>query len=200
MSVDAGSDTTSIALTNVIYFLAKHPDKLRKLREEIDATFNSVPSSVPSYSQVRNLPYLRACLDESMRLRPSLSPGMQRETPSEGLSIAGEWIAGNTMVSVAPFVVHRDPTVFPEPNAFVPERWLDGKSKDLQKYFFTFSAGARVCIGKNLSYLEQSVLVAAVVRRYDFGLPSADWTMEWEEYFNTWPKRLPLEFRHRCHV
>lgn len=196
--VDAGSDTTSIALTHVMYCLAKNPDKLLILRKELDETLSHLATTeIPSYSQVRDLPYLRACLDEAMRLRPSLSPGLQRETPPEGLAVSGEWIPGNTMVSVSPFIAHRDPNVFPDPESFLPERWLDGKSKDFAKYILTFSAGGRVCIGKNIAYLEQTLLVASIVRRYDFSLVSKDWSMEWEEYFNTWPTSLPLSFRLR---
>jgi cytochrome P450 len=181
-----------------MYCLAKHPEKLSKLRDELaDALPNNSGTDVPSYQQVRDLPYLRACLDEAMRLRPSLSPGLQRETPAEGVAIDGEWIPGNTMVSVSPFIAHRDPNVFPNPTSFVPERWLEEKSKDFSKYILTFSAGGRICIGKNIAYLEQTLLVAAVVRKYDFLLPSFAWQMGWEEYFNTWPKSLPLVFSYR---
>lgn len=136
-----------------------------------------------------------------MRLRPSLSPSLQRETPAEGTSINGEWVAGHTMVSVSPFVAHRDPRIFPDPEAFVPERWLDGKAKGFAKYILTFSAGGRVCIGKNIAYLELSLVLAAVVRGWDFGLSAGDeWEVEWEEHFNTWPKALPLLFNRRQSV
>lgn len=102
-------------------------------------------------------------MDEAMRLRPSLSPGLQRETPTEGISIDGEWVAGNTMVSVSPFIAHRDPDIFPNPSSFVPERWLEDQSRRFAKYILTFSAGGRVCIGKNIAYLELSPLVAAIM-------------------------------------
>jgi cytochrome P450 len=197
LQVDAGSDTTSIALTHVMYCLAQHPEKLSRLQEELTKAIPADPSLViPSYEQVRDLPYLRACIDEAMRLRPSLSPGLQRETPSEGLAVDGEWISGNVMVSVSPFVAHRDPALFPNPTSFVPERWLDEKSKEFSKYILTFSAGGRICIGKNIAYLEQTILVAAIVRRYQFSLPSPTWQMGWEEYFNTWPRSLPLRFNY----
>ncbi|KAI6881205.1 cytochrome protein, partial [Hortaea werneckii] len=93
--LDAGSDTTSIALTHVMYCLTKNPEKLLKLRKELDNSLSHLsPEDLPAYSHVRDLPYLRACLDEAMRLRPSLSPGLQRETPPEGLAIGGEWVPG----------------------------------------------------------------------------------------------------------
>lgn len=196
--MDAGSDTTSIALTHVVYFLAKHPECLAKLRTEIETSVKGTPSNESlAYAQVGNLPYLQACLNEAMRLRPALSAGLQRRTPPEGMSISGEWIAGNTLVSVPAYTVHRDPIVFPEPEAFRPERWIDEKAKSFQKYILTFSAGGRVCIGKNITYLEQSLLVAEIVRKFDFELPDENWEMEWEEHFNLWPKCLPLKFSRR---
>lgn len=181
-----------------MYCLVNHPTKLSKLRDELQrATAGNEPSDVLSYEQVRDLPYLRACLDEAMRLRPSLSPGMQRETPPEGLAVGAEWIPGNTQVSVSPYIAHRDPKVFPDPTSYIPERWLGNGAKDISKYILTFSAGGRICIGKNITYLEQSILLASVVQRYDFSLKSAEWAMPWEEYFNSWPKVLPLQLSRR---
>lgn len=101
------------------------------------------------------------------------------------------------MVSIPAFTAHRDPAVFTSPAVYLPERWLGEAGKQLHKYTLTFSAGGRVCIGKNITMLEQSLLVAAVVRKYDFELPSSDWKMQWEEHFNMWPKALPLVFRPR---
>ena len=89
------------------------------------------------------------------------------------------------------------PLHFPRSRFIQPERWLGEEAKNFQKYILTFSAGGRVCIGKNITYLEQSLLVAALVRRYDFELPSQAWKMEWEEYFNSWPKQLPVRFTRR---
>lgn len=101
------------------------------------------------------------------------------------------------MVSIPAFTAHRDPSIFPQPDAFYPERWLGDGGKAFQKHILTFSAGGRVCIGKNITLLEQSMLIAAMVRRYDFALPSPGWVMQWEEHFNMWPRSLPLVFRQR---
>jgi cytochrome P450 len=67
---------------------------------------------------------------------------------------------------------------------FIPERWLESKARDLQESFIAFSAGARRCIERNISYLEQSVSLATVVNRYEFAL---DWEIERLETFNLWP-------------
>ncbi|KAK3076034.1 hypothetical protein LTR53_000079 [Teratosphaeriaceae sp. CCFEE 6253] len=197
--LDAGLATTAVALTQVMHCLAKQPTALKKLRAEVDGAVEDT-SSGPMYSQVRSLPYLRACLDEAMRLRPALTAGQQRETPPEGMTIAGEWVPGGVFVSVPAYVAHRDPVVFPEPEEFRPERWLGESGKLSQRYSLTFSQGGRVCIGKNITYIEQTMLVAAMVRRYNFVLPYEPWEVEWEEYFNLYPKSLPLRLSRRCYT
>lgn len=194
MAVDAGSDTTAIALTHLLYQLCKNPDKLELLRRTLQGTFDG---EIPSFDTVKNNKYLRACIDESLRLLPPVSFGLQRKTPPEGAMILGEWVPGNTLVGVPAYVAHRDPDVFPEPETFCPERWLGEAAKDFQKYYIAFSAGARGCIGRNISYLEQHVLVAALVMRYDMELADPDFEMVWEERFNLWPKALPIKFTRR---
>jgi cytochrome P450 len=194
--MNAGSDTTAIAMNNAMYFLLKNPEVVRKLREEIDAVLS--PSEVVApYEAVKHLPYLRACLDESMRLSPPTTFGLPRQTPPEGCPILGDFVAGGTSVSMSSYVVHRDANAFPDPETFKPERWLGEQGKELQPYFIAFSAGARGCIGRNISYLEQTVLLASVVHRYDFALPSPDWEPERWENFNLSPGPMPVKVWRR---
>ncbi|KAL1839001.1 hypothetical protein VTK73DRAFT_4147 [Phialemonium thermophilum] len=174
--------TTAIALTNVLYQLLLHPDVLAKLRREIDDALEPEEVVAP-YDKVKHLPYLRACLDESLRLWPPTPHGLPRKTPPEGLCIMGEYVPGNTTVSMSALVAHRDETVFPDADKFIPERFLGDKGKELQSAFITFSAGARGCIGRNISYLEQAVVLASVVHRYDFALP-AGFELQREETMN----------------
>lgn len=179
-------------MNNVMYNLLKNPSTLAKLREEVDAVLD--PSDVVApYDKVRHLPYLRACLDESLRLYPPTSFGLPRRTPPEGIPILGEYVAGNTSVSISSYVAHRDERVFPEPEVYRPERWLGEDSKDLQGAFLPFSTGARGCIGRNISYLEQTVLLSSVVHRYDFALPNPDWEPTRWETFNLSPGPMPLK-------
>lgn len=194
--MNAGSDTTAIALTHAMYYLVKNPNKLQRLREELDQHLKP-EEKIPSYASVRDIAYLRACLDESLRLSPPVSFGLQRKTPSKGTVINGEWVAGDTLVSVPAYVAHRDPVVFPEPERFLPERWLEETAKSTQKYFIAFSTGARGCIGKNITYIEQHVLLATLIRRYEFALPHDGWTLTWEERFNLWPSAMPLRIWRR---
>lgn len=191
--MDAGSDTTAIALTNVMYYLIKSPQSLKKLRDEVASALSE--KEVAPYAKVKNLPYLKACLDESLRLSPPVSRGLERKTPPEGMQILGENIPGNVTVSVPTYVAHRDPDIFPEPEVFRPERWFgdEEKLKHMRAVFIPFSTGPRACIGRNITFIEQQILVATLVHRYDFALPSEDWKLDWEEAFNLWPAQMPLK-------
>ncbi|KAH7359261.1 cytochrome P450 [Plectosphaerella cucumerina] len=192
--MNAGSVTTAIALANVLYQLIRNPEVLRRLREEVDAVLEPEEIIAP-YDKVKHLPYLRACLDESLRLFPPTPQGLTRKTPPEGLHIMGEWIPGNTTVSVSALVAHRS-SAFKEADKFVPERWLSEEGKNLQSYFISFSAGARGCIGRNISYLEQTVFVASMVHRYGFALADG-FEMERRETFNWILGEMPIKIWRR---
>ena len=194
--MNAGSVTTAIAMANVLHQLLKHPSILEKLRKEIDAVMEDDEVVAP-YEKVRNLPYLRACLDESLRLFPPTSHGLTRATPAEGSVILGDFVAGDTTVSMSSLVAHRDESVFPESEKFIPERWLGEKGKELQPYFIAFSAGARGCIGRNISYLEQTILLASVLHRYEFALPSPGWEIKRLETFNLILGEMPVKVWRR---
>ncbi|TVY32984.1 Tryprostatin B 6-hydroxylase [Lachnellula subtilissima] len=190
--MNAGSDTTAIAMNNAMYLLLKNPECLEKLRAELDAVVE--PSeTVIAYDTIRHLPYLRACLDEALRMFPPSTFGLPRRTPPEGAPILGDFIPGETSVSISAYVAHRDEKVFPEPEKFKPERWLGDDAKELQAAFITFSAGARGCIGRNISYLEQTVLLASVVHMFEWALPSPDWEPDLFEAFNLSPGPMPLK-------
>jgi cytochrome P450 len=194
--MNAGSVTTAIAIANVLYQLLRNPETLAKLREELDAVLDE-DEIVADYDKVKHLPYLRACLDESLRIFPPTSHGLPRETPPEGTNILGEWVAGNTSVSMSALVAHRDEGVFPNADQYIPERWLGEEGKALQPYLVAFSAGARSCIGRNISYLEQTKAIASIVHRYDFALPYPGWELKREETMNLILGDMPVKIWRR---
>jgi cytochrome P450 len=172
--MNAGHDTTAISLRNVLFFLLKNPKYMAKLREELDEVLNE-DEVVASYGKVNHLPYLRACIDESLRMLPPVIFGLPRRTPLEGALILDDFIAGDISVSMSAYVVHHQESIFKDHNVHKPGRWLGEEGKALQPFFVPFSTGARDCIGRNISYLEQTVLIASLVHHYEFALPSADW-------------------------
>jgi len=132
-----------------------------------------------------------------MRILPPTPFGLPRKTPAQGCDVFGQWVPGNTSVSMSSYVAHRDESVFPDPETFRPERWLGEDDKKLQPYFITFSAGARGCIGRNISYLEQTMIIATVINRYDFEFISPNFEQSAFEHFNYNPGALPLKIRRR---
>ncbi|CAJ0547156.1 Ff.00g017830.m01.CDS01 [Fusarium sp. VM40] len=193
--MNAGSVTTAIALANILYQLLLNPRAMELLRQELDSVLEPDEVVAP-YDKVKHLPYLRACLDESLRLWPPTPQGLGRQTPPEGSTIMGQYIPGNTSVSVSALVAHRDESIYPEAEKFIPERFLGEKGKELQSHFITFSAGARGCIGRNISYLEQAVCLASVVHRYDFALP-AGFELKREETMNHILGPMPVKVWRR---
>ncbi|KAM0194703.1 hypothetical protein ACHAPI_007000 [Fusarium lateritium] len=193
--MNAGSVTTAIALANILYQLLLDPRAMQLLQQELDSVLEPDEVVAP-YDKVKHLPYLRACLDESLRLWPPTPQGLGRETPPEGLTIMGQYIPGNTSVSVSALVAHRDESIYPEAEKFIPERFLGESGKKLQSHFITFSAGARGCIGRNISYLEQAVCLASIVHRYDFALP-AGFKMQREETMNHILGAMPVKVWRR---
>ncbi|KAL2851908.1 cytochrome P450 [Aspergillus pseudoustus] len=194
--IDAGADTTAIALTQVLELLIRHPAHMETLRDEVDAVLDD--EVVAPFEKVRNLPFLRACLDEAMRIIPPTSAGLPRRTPPEGAMIMGEWIPGNTSVSMTAYTTHHDPTIFPAPEEFQPQRWMDpSERKRMEPYFIPFSTGGRGCIGRNISYLEQTIMLASLVHRYEFALPSPDWKLKRFEAFNLLMGEMPIKIWRR---
>lgn len=105
--MNAGSDTTTAALTSAIFLLCKHLHALAKLREELDPVMANC--EVPLYDSVASLPYLRACIEESLRIRPASSMGLPRIVPEGGRTIAGQFIEEGVTVSVPTYTLLRDP-------------------------------------------------------------------------------------------
>ncbi|PYH95395.1 cytochrome P450 [Aspergillus ellipticus CBS 707.79] len=195
--MNAGSVTTAIAIANVMYQLLRNPQCLAQLRAEVDGVLEADEVIAP-YDKVKHLPYLRACLDESLRIFPPTAHGLPRETPAEGMEILGQWVPGHTTVSMSAYVAHRDERAFPQADQYLPERWLGEEGKALQPYFVAFSAGARSCIGRNISYLEQTKILATLVHRYDFALPSPQWELQRLETMNLILGDMPVKVWRRA--
>jgi cytochrome P450 len=154
---------------------------MQKLQAEIDNAADTGKISKPiSDKEARALPYLNAVIKEAMRLHSSVGLLLERHVPAGGATICGKFIPGGTIVGINPWVLQHDPTVYPAPHDFNPERWLEATPEHLaamEKSFFAFGAGNRVCIGKNISYIEMRKIIPELVRGFDVSLPEG---VEWE--------------------
>ncbi|KFH69694.1 hypothetical protein MVEG_04500 [Podila verticillata NRRL 6337] len=166
----AGSETSSTALTFTLMYLVKNTDKLAKLREELDlATASNAPGVLPSYDQVRNLPYLTGCINEALRLRPIAATGLPRDI-TEDITMKGYFFPKGTIALAQLPQLHWSDEYFPQASAFIPERWIPGLSPfpPVQDFtFYPFSAGTRNCVGKNFAMMEMRLILASLVLTYD---------------------------------
>ncbi|KAF5010518.1 hypothetical protein FDECE_3335 [Fusarium decemcellulare] len=181
-NVFAGSDTTAIALRAIFYYLLKSPDKMRKLVSEIDnaAATGLISSPVSFKESTKHLPYMQAVLKEALRIHPSVGLLLERHVPSGGATICGKQIPEGTIVGVNAWVTQHDPDVFPNPEKFEPERWLDASEEHLkmmEQSFFAFGAGTRTCIGRHIAIMEMAKLVPEILRKFELSLanPDGEW-------------------------
>lgn len=202
----AGSETTAISLSAVFYFLVKHPQVYAKLMQELDTaaadgTIEERADKTVSWPEAQKLPYLDAVVQESFRLHPAPGFILERVVPKQGMQILGEHIPGGTIIGCNAWVIHRRPEVFgANVDTFRPERWLEAspeKLKEMKGSMLQFGAGARTCIGKNISLLEIYKLVPSFLRRFEIELeyPGAEWKTH-----NAWfvtQKNFNTRFRPR---
>lgn len=170
----AGGDTSATVMAALFFYLSRNPECYTKLAYEIRTTFNSA-------SEIRNGPklsacqYLRACIDEALRMSPP-APGTpwreQSQSDKQPLIIDGHVIPRGTLVGVNVYSILHNENYFPDPFVFNPERWLvthsEEKMKTMHDAFILFSAGPRVCAGKSMAYLETSLILAKTLWHFDF--------------------------------
>jgi cytochrome P450 len=157
----AGHETTAIALSWTFHLIARHPDVERKLVEEIDAVLGD---RLPTVADLPRLGYAANVISESMRLYPP-AYAFGREA-LEDCEIGGYHVPAGTTIFLSPWVAHRDPRWFEEPQAFRPERWENEFARSLPRFaYLPFGGGPRVCIGNSFALMEATLILASVLRR-----------------------------------
>lgn len=165
----AGSDTTSTTLAGLLYYLSQNQHAYAQVASEIRKVFSS-PTDIRIGSKLGSCVYLRACIDETLRMSPPTGSALWREVSAGGAVIAGHFVPEGYDVGVAIYAVHHNPAYHPDPLKFRPERFLgDGESKTLERSaFMPFSVGTRGCIGKGLAVTEIMLTMASLLCMYDF--------------------------------
>ena len=162
----AGHETTANALSWTWMLLAQNPNVESKLHEELDRVLGG---REPTVEDLPNLRYTGQVITESMRLYPP-AWGMAR-VAIDNTEIAGYPIPKGCGVSLAQWVVHRDPRWFDAPLEFRPERWEGDLMKRLPRFaYFPFGGGPRQCIGNNFAVMEASLLLATLAQQFRISL------------------------------
>jgi cytochrome P450 len=162
----AGHETTAQMLSWTWYALSENPAAEARLYKELRSALNGNP---PSPADFVRLPYLQAVMKEVLRLYPPAYI-MAREN-IEPCQLGGYEFASGTTILFSQWVTHRDPRFFDDPDAFRPERWLDGLEDRLPPCaYFPFGAGPRRCIGEGFALLEAATVIATIAQRFSFRL------------------------------
>ncbi|KAK3326057.1 putative benzoate 4-monooxygenase cytochrome P450 [Apodospora peruviana] len=192
----AGSDTTSNSSCALLFHVMRTPGVLEKLREELD---KAVPEyiDVPTFDMVKELPYLQAVVNETLRFHSTSGIGLPRQIPedSAGVEIRGYYFPPGTVLSVPTYSIHHSKEIWGEDaDDFRPERWETVTTRQ-KNAFIPFSYGPRACVGRNVADMELKLIVATWVRRYDVYLRQE--VMETREGFLRKPLGLEIGLRRR---
>lgn len=158
----AGHETTARTMTFAWYALAKHLDVAERLRHEIDAVLGDRP---PTIEDMKRMPYTLQVIKETLRLYPA-APIYARDAVRDDL-IDDKVITAGTRVLLSPYLTHRHPDFWPEPERFDPDRWTaEGEAAQHPYAYHPFAAGPRICLGNNFSLFESHLLLAMLARRF----------------------------------
>lgn len=159
----AGHDTIAAGLAWTLYFLGRHPEHQRHIREEARAAAESL--SKPTMATLRLLRWTNAVFCESMRLYPPI--WLFTRVASKDVVLGDYAIAKGTVTIVSSYVIHRMASVWDEPEVFRPERFLDKKPNELPKgSYLPFGWGPHMCIGAGFAMIQAQLVVAKVCARF----------------------------------
>jgi cytochrome P450 len=162
----AGHETTANALTWASYLLSTHVAVARKLRAEVD---EALQGRIPTLSDLPNLAYTRMVVDETLRLYPPAWITNRRAIEDD--TICGYRIPADAIVSISPYVTHRDPALWENPEGFDPERFAPERSAGRLHYaYFPFGGGPRQCIGKDFALVEAMLVLTLLAQHYELHL------------------------------
>ncbi|KAJ8091955.1 hypothetical protein PM082_024190 [Marasmius tenuissimus] len=201
-AIIAGSDTTSTAMANFFWCIMAHPKVYERVCDEVSKEYPPGTDPLRDTSRHGNMTFMKACLNESLRVFPPVLTNCTRVVPkgSGGRVISGHFIAEGTQVQIPPIGVHYNPENFsPSPESFIPERWIPKEADAVFKgqpvkmkmdAFVPFSYGPANCIGKHLAILEMMMVLTMLIQRFQFEFVPG---FQWKE----WPGRKVDAFATR---
>ena len=187
--IGAGTVTTAHILALLTYYIVDNPKVLARLQDEL-GTIMSEDNPSPKWQQLEQLPYLTAVITEGTRIGYGVSGRLQRLFPDTVLHYGSYTIPKMTPVGMTSVMIHDNPSLFPDPRTFEPERFL--RQPELKRYLLTFSKGTRQCAGLNLAYAEFYLGLAAMFAPGRFRIKFFETDMSdvetQHDFLNTSPK------------
>ncbi len=169
----AGHETTALVLTYALHLLAQHPDRQARQADEVTRVLGG---RRPTYEDLPALAETELVVLETMRLYPPAWVIARQALTA--VEVGGFRFPRGAEFVMSPWVVHRDPTLFAEPDTFDPDRWRDDLAKRLPRFaYFPFGGGPRVCIGNRFAMMEAKLVLAGLLQRFRFE-PSPDTHLE----------------------
>jgi cytochrome P450 len=208
----AGSDTVSTAISGLLFYLAHNPRCLEKLNVEIRSRFSTVVDIRRGY-ELSGAKYLRACIDETLRMSPPTPGYLGRTVLEGGITIDGQYFPAGVELGAPIYALHHNSDYYPRPNDFWPERWLqeiDGKTRAetisqdpalARAAFAAFSTGRHGCAGKEFAYLEITLFIARLVYQYNVQLADDEKRNfgEGQGPYGPWGRRIRGHFQIKDH-
>lgn len=179
----AGSDTTSTCLAATVFYLLHHPSCMKEAIEEVSSVFSQWKEGLLEPSELQKCRYLRACIEESLRMSPPVGGLMPRETLVGGMTVDGEHFPENTELGTPHYAIHHNERYYPDPFSYNPRRWLVDSTPQssesattpaqlaaAEEAFCPFSIGPRNCVGKQFAYHELMSVMARLLLQFDMRL------------------------------
>ncbi|MEV6550378.1 cytochrome P450 [Streptomyces sp. NPDC051597] len=166
----AGHETTSTALTWIVYLLGRAPRVRARLEAELDDVLGGRPPTADDYDR---LVWTRQIVKEALRLYPPA--WLIGAVARPGAVLAGTRVPPGTIVWCSPWTTHRDPRWFPRPDAFRPERWdADAPDAVPDHAWYPFGGGQRTCLGARFAQVEAALVLATLAQRHHLDVPPAE--------------------------
>ena len=162
----AGFETSSTAMSNALYELALHPEIQDKLRQEIREHYAKNNGEL-KYEQVKDMTYLDLVFRETLRKYPPGPLLMRKSTCDYTFHGTKVTIPKKTLLWIPIFAIHRDSNVYPNPDAFIPERFNDDAVARHPMHYFPFGVGPRNCIGARFAVYQSKVGLINVLRNHN---------------------------------
>jgi cytochrome P450 len=164
--VMAGHETTALLMTWGFTLLSREPEVVARMRAEVDAVLNG---REPGADDLPRLVYVKQVIHEILRLRPPA--WILGRDVAEDAELAGYRVRKGELVTPLPYLTHRHPEFWPDPERFDPERFSAERSKERSSWaYYPFSAGPRSCIGNLFTLSEAQVMFAMLLQQADFSL------------------------------